>query len=1536
MSNNLPSTTRPTSASELLTQLTTGPTLREVAANTLRKALMELYPTLEIDPDLATVVTPGWRFANNHPLPAGFFTESLTSALTRLALSADEVIYLDGEHFLTLQPQAQPPVHLPVKIDAIARLLNELAPLLFIAFQEQQLDYWNAPNKGTGPRWQDFSSALRKVWNITTLEGWSEHECAMGKSLFHFPDKATRATRDSYNSRAYLVDLDTKEDGQASHASLSDLTVLIGEHEQRPMILVYSLIGGYERYDSLAELGATLPARMVQTHLEASFHWRLYEPGGNFFDSLACTLIGLQIAAIGALGEPGPMRDDQVETVDARPSVARILPSIEDLSDHALSNIRLIHQHIPDWLMTASDLEMSAYSRYLIDLAQLQAHHQGQSFQDDITPLREYARARLQTEILAHPQGENLNLDKVEIIIESPVIWGTFVLPGSVDITRRGLIDLALENLTGLPTGQPSVLYDAAPAPDWLTYSYLKGIIEKLDIGAVYPALVKQKLIDDPDQSQARQLLYTAHLRLQLPLLALQMKIQQNDGIDETGYRYLAAAMRSQAHERQVDSQEIVIRRLAFIPTLRRGKSQDVVANMFVIGPLDHTAGPCLLYRPLLLPVMIQFPSQQNLLYAIKHDRALRDAVLAWLPEEVRFNYAQFVFPDRFPSPWAAVRVLVEPATVVYMSGPITVTDEVLGNDALATLYEDNANALVELATRQSVSNQQKRWETLRHAGWQLFNAALPFFGRTLGIAAWIWQIMDDLREAGQALNQSDEQPQWTAEVDLLLNLGMALALHVSMRSPPPEVVAQVRKLEAEPPRTDLPEAPVVPPKAVIVLQQPTLPGVEPPSHHQGPLHMSGALSRNGLAATLERFKVRKPADLGEQSKTPGPYLNLYPHAEKWLAVVGGQWFEVSVDVNENVVIVDPKDPAHTGPLLISSQGGQWFVDTRLRLRGGGFRNRRRANAAGKPARISTLRAALDEFDATERSRQNQLYQAHLAIGDEPGPSTELRRQQFVSQVDSRLAEYEVPIRQLRSLGIIDTVPNYQSRMIGYLNKQVLLARSAVEARLPSYRNVLASTLDEAQTLEMLEPAKQTATAQSVTALNQDMIGRLEYVESRLKELRKLGMEGTKIVNATVQAMPRLKLQDMKAFQVSLGRYLCIAAGEGEAFTEARAQLHDILDNADIHVQSLMETAPKSNGSPLEEHIEVLNSLVDQFAIVDQRLLDLHAQFPEQLMREPLERVRQDIDEFNQRAVVDLARLIRERKALQPQPGPSRPSGTPIRKVIKTRFSGVVVGETRQAESELVDVRAPMTGKVIATFHEKTPGVWVERARPTSPVQAAPSVDLDTSLSAARTLLDAEPANTQRLLAHSRRPGRIPVEIEEMFHQYAQRLERAQGTIEDALTRLNLTEVDRPAAATLSLELNTATQRLYEEGRSTRITMIKQQLPTAERVQWLRDQGQVTTARILVRKRLKGPGKNYLDEWEVRDRTNQAVLWYAHFHYSSVEAGEEEFFAGHLKTLEQRRQGGAFQQGATNDRDQIAIYRSEISLALARSVFFTR
>ena len=131
------------------------------------------------------------------------------------------------------------------------------------------------------------------------------------------------------------------------------------------------------------------------------------------------------------------------------------------------------------------------------------------------------------------------------------------------------LVDLALQNLIALPTGNKSVRSrHGTLLPQWLTPAYLEALITKVNIGQVYPELIKNTLLGAPLESLRRQNLFTSHLRVELPLRALQQKIRHQAGVDELGYRYVAALVQPVDAKRWVDGQEIVIRPLAFKPGL--------------------------------------------------------------------------------------------------------------------------------------------------------------------------------------------------------------------------------------------------------------------------------------------------------------------------------------------------------------------------------------------------------------------------------------------------------------------------------------------------------------------------------------------------------------------------------------------------------------------------------------------------------------------------------------------------------------------------------------------------------------------------------------------------------------------------------------------------------------------------------------------------------------------------------------------------------------------------------------------------------
>jgi hypothetical protein len=197
----------------------------------------------------------------------------------------------------------------------------------------------------------------------------------------------------------------------------------------------------------------------------------------------------------------------------------------------------------------------------------------------------------------------------------------------------------------------------------------------------------------------------------------------------------------------------------------------------------------------------------------------------------------------------------------------------------------------------------------------------------------------------------------------------------------------------------------------------------------------------------------------------------------------------------------------------------------------------------------------------------------------------------------------------------------------------------------------------------------------------------------------------------------------------------------------------------------------------------------------------------------------------------------------------------------------------------------------------------------------------------------------RRTEAHSKADRRIPLEIEEMFHQQAHRLDVAADAIEKALTDNNVTEGGPGSAVTVSKQLIEGAVALYKKGTDIRISMTKRQLPTAGRVEWLHSKGEVTIHRIgkplPEHRRLKGPRKDYLDEYEIRDHETRKVLWYAHFHYPASDSPRTAFTAAHLKTVEQRGSGGAYEKHTRlNALQSIAIYRAEINHRLADALFF--
>ncbi|RFD24414.1 hypothetical protein CER19_25650 [Pseudomonas sp. GL93] len=113
--------------------------------------------------------------------------------------------------------------------------------------------------------------------------------------------------------------------------------------------------------------------------------------------------------------------------------------------------------------------------------------------------------------------------------------------------------------------------------------------------------------------------------------------------------------------------------------------------------------------------------------------------------------------------------------------------------------------------------------------------------------------------------------------------------------------------------------------------------------------------------------------------------------------------------------------------------------------------------------------------------------------------------------------------------------------------------------------------------------------------------------------------------------------------------------------------------------------------------------------------------------------------------------------------------------------------------------------EIIATFHEKPAGVWVQRE---NPVETPPTTTLDlaTCVNQAQDLLDELQAFKQRATEQVANAQRSAIGIEWLYHQHAQKLEQARGA--DADTLDGLSEKQKTSIYLSEINLKQA-QRLF-------------------------------------------------------------------------------------------------------------------------------
>lgn len=196
------------------------------------------------------------------------------------------------------------------------------------------------------------------------------------------------------------------------------------------------------------------------------------------------------------------------------------------------------------------------------------------------------------------------------------------------------------------------------------------------------------------------------------------------------------------------------------------------------------------------------------------------------------------------------------------------------------------------------------------------------------------------------------------------------------------------------------------------------------------------------------------------------------------------------------------------------------------------------------------------------------------------------------------------------------------------------------------------------------------------------------------------------------------------------------------------------------------------------------------------------------------------------------------------------------------------------------------------------------------------------AMNTGNTLSNTFPSLLSDADRQSRVPGALAVEAQESLERHANAFDSAARAIQSA--RGN---------APLASQLQAQARQLRAKGRSLRIEMTRQRpAPTVGDVEYLLAQ------RVIRIRKLDGrvpeiiDGKtDFLQEYEVQDCSDgNKPLWYAHFHYTSLDAADDHPTAAHLKTAAQRGQGREYEL-----RTGQKVYRAPISNATGRAIFLS-
>ncbi|AZF21321.1 dermonecrotic toxin domain-containing protein [Pseudomonas sp. R3-52-08] len=1481
----------------------------------LGESITEKYPSLTIDLSKSSLFIP--QTHNEYkirPLLQAVREYLASGAILDFSDVGDKSYYLSVAPPKRLKLPGLTLEKLDMKV--IEALIKELPTTLPIALQNALLQHWN---NVVPDAWGWLSNMLMDTLRISAIKqpelGVWQRETV--DQLITRPDRERRVAQ--YGQEAvFAYCLETTIDSAPQRVTLLGPEIVLTRTINGTAPALLCKAGGrIEAFSSMDALIQAWGEHLSTQYVAQQIVTRRYEPEGNIFDHQAAMIFNQQQENLGALRLPVNQGFDALQSLYHEiTDPGQYLLDTPDIQPELLTLLRPL---LPDWLRQASVDDQFSYRRLSLALASAKQRGNGRTFLSDIKDLKTFTVDAL-LQALQHDaiqfntpaQVSALHPDDLEL---------TFVIaagyPGTVGIIqhkRMSLTELAINNLVSAPSGQLSIAHrQGAILPSWLTPGYITGsagLIERVDIGTYYPQMLNERLLENMAQAQEREVLFADQQSVYLPLLALELSLKQAFGLTRAGAYMVEALM----HTDVADQRGIVIRHLSLLR--EPGAQPDIVSNMYIIEGQDTAEGSHILYRPLYSDPLQEFTSREALFQAIAQPGALQTSVLTWLPDSARSIYANGGFQEPHivhfhPGDEFTYIRPPSPAQLATGSDQDELHQCLVTGRLMQYLYSENARALVVQADSDSVSNSESRWQVFLEGASLLFsNLLLPLLRGPAMVTGWLFSLYASLGSDISALSDSDPKSHELAAIDMLLNLGLLLLEGIPSVNRARPVVATEFKEHAL--------APLLPRR---IAEQWPVPS--PPRIHQAGVSLPGVLPKpentvldfsfsqtHALTASqrarLTDFRATPPATV------PAPILNgprkgLYLINDLWHALVDSHWFQVTLEPDGEVVIVDSAAPQRRGPHLRTDTQGVWSVDIRLRLRGGMPPKRIAAERQRRAQRISQLEAEYNQFISlqTNRQRATDIAQSVMESAERDNRFNAAQRagtrQRFDGALQQQTTEYRQLLESLKErdeLGIplaTRTVVSLMENTVNNARKHFVIAEKDRSALYDANKDFTVAGA-RLKLAVIGDPVGYERFIKDSLEINDRSIQWLELRDRYLDELFNLGAAASEVLARLTQDRPNeISALAIKDLQIRSLKLLVIK--------EFGHPLFDTLDSIFTPLQEQVRTHSELNALELttEDRVKVLESLVEHYGRSVDALKGIGIVNADELENEYFARLSMRVEELYQQAVQQLAGEVKP--VVQPRRrAPKRnlaTAGRPTKKVIKTPKRGTLIGEVKSIGSlETVEVRSEIGDQLLGLYSQRG-DEWIAFTEPLAPKPPAVARGLSMVKGEARKLLAMLDTHLRRGDDY-RKVSRHPQDVQEVLHFEAARYDKLATELDQAIQALPA-EARVATDQALAAEMRQAAVRLTTKGDELRIQLCLELAPTHGNLEYLISQKRVGVARYGERIQLSGERRDFVQEYAVTDLKGYP-LWYAHFHYASADAPKASYTAAHLKTREQRKQ----------------------------------